>query len=162
MRRAANPFSTAIQQYSLTPTASRKSTKTVKSTRLAIRRRTRRIQSKKDRVRNGLSVNTNIKLRESLLPGTKYKCVIFKYTMQVAIFLTLPSFHVCVVVVWWPVSSCLEEHGGRSLETPGSIKCVMMLFGCYLAAVFMLSLLCHCYVIVMSLLCCYTSVLMSI
>ena len=83
------------------------------------------------------------------MPGTKYKCVIFKYTMQVAIFLTLPSFHVCVVVVWWPVSSCLEEHGGRSLETPGSIKCVMMLFGCYLAAVFMLSLLCHCYVTVM-------------
>ena len=51
--RAANRFSTLIQQYSLTPTASRKSTKTIKSTRLPIRRRTRRIQSKKSPVEKG-------------------------------------------------------------------------------------------------------------
>ena len=51
--RAANRFSTAIQQYSLTPTASRKSTKTIKSTRLTIRRRTRRIQPKKSPVVEG-------------------------------------------------------------------------------------------------------------
>ena len=52
--KAANRFSTAIQQYSLTPTAStnRKNTKTTKSTRLTIRR-TRRIQSKKSLVEKG-------------------------------------------------------------------------------------------------------------
>ena len=42
-----------IQQYSLTPTASRKSTKTIKSTRLTIRRRARRTQSKKSPVEKG-------------------------------------------------------------------------------------------------------------
>ena len=50
---AANRFSTAIQQYSLTPTASRKSTKTLESNRLTIRKRTRRIQSKKIPVEKG-------------------------------------------------------------------------------------------------------------
>ena len=35
--RAADRFSTAIQQYSLTRTASRKSTQTIKSNRLTIR-----------------------------------------------------------------------------------------------------------------------------
>ena len=43
----------AGQQYSLTPTTSRKSTKTIKSTRLTTRRRTRRIQSKKSPVEKG-------------------------------------------------------------------------------------------------------------
>ena len=70
--RASNRFWTAIQQYSLTSTASRKSTKTIKSTRLTISRRIRRIQSKKspggkgrfrlaqsDCVRNGLRVVSN-------------------------------------------------------------------------------------------------------
>ena len=46
-------ISTAVQQYSLTPTASRKSTKTMKSTRLTIRTRTRRIQSKTSPVEEG-------------------------------------------------------------------------------------------------------------
>ena len=67
--QSCQPISTAVQQYSLTPTASRKSTKTIKSTRLTIRRRTRRIQSKQspvekgrfrlaksDRIRSGLRV----------------------------------------------------------------------------------------------------------
>ena len=67
--QSCQPIPTAVQQYSLTPTASRKSTKTIKSTRLTIRRRTRRIQSKKspvekgrfrlaesDRIRNGLII----------------------------------------------------------------------------------------------------------
>ena len=44
---------TPIQQYSLTPTASRRSTKTMKSTRVTIRRRTRRIQSKTSPVEKG-------------------------------------------------------------------------------------------------------------
>ena len=39
---------TAVQQYSLTPTASKKSTKTLKSTRPTIRRGTRRIQWEKN------------------------------------------------------------------------------------------------------------------
>ena len=51
--QSCQPISTAVQQYSLTPTASRKSTKTIKSTRLTIRRRTRRIQSKKSLVEKG-------------------------------------------------------------------------------------------------------------
>ena len=51
--QSCKPISPAIQQYSLTPTASRKSTKTIKSTRLTIRRRTRRIQSKKSPVEKG-------------------------------------------------------------------------------------------------------------
>ena len=50
--RAANRVSSVIQQYSLTPTVSRKSTRTIKSTRLTIRR-TRRIQSKKSPVEKG-------------------------------------------------------------------------------------------------------------
>ena len=47
--QSCQPILTAVQQYSLTPTAStnRKSTKTIKSTRLTIGRRTRIIQSKK-------------------------------------------------------------------------------------------------------------------
>ena len=51
--RAANRFWTAIQLYFLTSTAFRKSTKTIKSTRLTIRRRIRRIQSKKSPVEKG-------------------------------------------------------------------------------------------------------------
>ena len=51
--QSCQPISPAVQQYSLTPTASRKSTKTIKSTRLTIRRRTRRIQSEKSPVENG-------------------------------------------------------------------------------------------------------------
>ena len=51
--QSCQPIPTAVQQYSLTPTASRKSTKTIKSTRLTIRRRTRRIQSKKSPVEKG-------------------------------------------------------------------------------------------------------------
>ena len=51
--RAANRVSSAIQQYSLTPTASGKSTKTIKSTRPTIRRTTRKIQSKKSPVQKG-------------------------------------------------------------------------------------------------------------
>ena len=51
--QSCQPISPAVQQYSLTPTASRKSTKTIKSTRLTIRRRTRRIQSKKNPVEKG-------------------------------------------------------------------------------------------------------------
>ena len=47
------PISTAVRQYSLTQTASRKSTKTIKSTRLTIRRGARRIQSKKRPVEKG-------------------------------------------------------------------------------------------------------------
>ena len=38
--QSCQPISPAVQQYSLTPTASRKSTKSIKSTRLTIRRRT--------------------------------------------------------------------------------------------------------------------------
>ena len=49
---SCQPISTAVQQYSLTPTASTKSTKTTKSTRLTIRR-TRRIQPKKCPVEKG-------------------------------------------------------------------------------------------------------------
>ena len=45
--QSCQPISTAVQQYSLTPTASRKSTRTIKWTRLTIRRRTRRFQSKR-------------------------------------------------------------------------------------------------------------------
>ena len=48
--QSCQPISTAVQQYSVTPTASRKSTKTIKPTRLTIRRRTRRIQPKKSPV----------------------------------------------------------------------------------------------------------------
>ena len=44
--QSCQPISTAVQQYSLTPTVSRKSTKTIKSTRLTTTR-TRRFQSKK-------------------------------------------------------------------------------------------------------------------
>ena len=51
--QSCQPISTAVQQYSLTPTASRKTTKTIKSTRLTIRRRTRRFQSKKSPVEKG-------------------------------------------------------------------------------------------------------------
>ena len=71
--RAANRCPTAIQQYCLTPTASRESsTKTIKSTRLTIRRRTRKTQTKKsqvekrrfrpaepDCVRNGFSITSS-------------------------------------------------------------------------------------------------------
>ena len=45
--QSCQPISTAVQQYSLTRTASRKSTKTIKSARLTTRRRTGRIRSKK-------------------------------------------------------------------------------------------------------------------
>ena len=51
--RSWQPISTAVQQYSFTPTASRKSTKTIKSTRLTIRRRIRRIKSTKSTVEKG-------------------------------------------------------------------------------------------------------------
>ena len=51
--QSCQPISTVIQQYSLTPTASRKTTRTKKSTRLTIRKRTRRIQSKKSPVKKG-------------------------------------------------------------------------------------------------------------
>ena len=51
--QSCQPISPAVQLYSLTPTASRKSTKTIKSTRLTIKRRTRRIQSRKSPVENG-------------------------------------------------------------------------------------------------------------
>ena len=50
--RAANRFR-LLYSSTPTPTASRKSSKTIKSTRLTIRRRTRRIQSKKSPVEKG-------------------------------------------------------------------------------------------------------------
>ena len=50
--QSCQPISPAVQQYSLTPTASRKSTETIKSTRLTIRR-IRRFQSKKYPVEKG-------------------------------------------------------------------------------------------------------------
>ena len=53
--RAANRVSSAIQQYSLTPTASRKSTKTIKSTRLTVGRKDTRIQSKNSPVEGPFS-----------------------------------------------------------------------------------------------------------
>ena len=74
--QSCQPISPAVQQYSLTPTASRKSTETIKSTRLTIRRRTRRIQSKKspvekrrfrlaefDCIRNGLTAGLKFLLK---------------------------------------------------------------------------------------------------
>ena len=51
--RSCQPISTFVQQYSLTPTASRKDTKIIKSTRLTTRRRARRYQSKKSPVEKG-------------------------------------------------------------------------------------------------------------
>ena len=50
---SCQPISPVVQQYSSTPTASRKSTETIKSTRLTIRRRTTTIQSKKIPVKKG-------------------------------------------------------------------------------------------------------------
>ena len=70
-REAQSCLSTAVQQYSLTPTASRKSTKTIKWTRRAIRRRTRRFQSKKRPVEKG-----RFRLAESdcIRNGLDYRC----------------------------------------------------------------------------------------
>ena len=51
--QSCQPISTAVHKYSLTPTAARKSTKTIKSTRPTIRRRTRRIQWKTSPVEKG-------------------------------------------------------------------------------------------------------------
>ena len=51
--QSCQPISTAVQQYSRTPNASRKSTKTKKCTRLTIRRRTRRFQSKTNPAEKG-------------------------------------------------------------------------------------------------------------
>ena len=51
--RRRHPISTAVQQYSLTPTAAGKSTNFMEWTRLTIRRRTRRFQSNKSSVEKG-------------------------------------------------------------------------------------------------------------
>ena len=84
--QSCQPISPAVQQYSLTPTASRKSTKTIKSTRLTIRRRTRRIQSKKSPVEKG-----RFRLAESDCIRNGLMCV----------FMFFFVFHVCVLSVFY-------------------------------------------------------------
>ena len=80
---------TAVQQYSLAPTASRKSTKAIKSTSLTMRRRTRRIQSKKSPVEKG-----RFRLAESdcvsngLIDKPKYNNIRFTWAVNF-------SHHIC-------------------------------------------------------------------
>ena len=62
--QSCHPISTAVQQYSLTPFASRKSAKTIKSTRLTIRRKTRRFQTKNKSSRKGPFSTGGIRLQK--------------------------------------------------------------------------------------------------
>ena len=75
--QSCQPISPAVQQYSLTPTVSGRSTKTIKSTRLTIRR-TRRIQSKKSPVDKGrLRLAESDCIRNGLRPTIMEKNLAF-------------------------------------------------------------------------------------
>ena len=104
--QSCQPISPAVQQYSLTPTASRKSTKAIKSTRLTIRRRTRRIQSKKSQspVEKG-----RLRLAESDCIRNGLRFGVIKQALFSPLPTTVRAFIISrEVQPFLPLSTCIE------------------------------------------------------